>query len=341
MFNRFLRAPSQQMSRRFASRGLMLLVILTFGTTGFMLIEGGGLLDSLYMTVITITTVGYGEIVHLSAAGRIFNMFLIMVGVAFVLYMFSKITEDVVEGGLRATFGRMRMKKDVSKLRDHYIVCGYGRIGKVICKILEDNGRSCVVIEKSAHKIPAILEQGYHVLEGEASDDQTLKDAGIMVARGLIAVVSSDADTVYITLSARGIRPDLFIMARSSGEDGAETKLLRAGANKVLSPYYIGATRMAQQLVRPTVIDFIDLAVHGGELGLRLEEMVISADSKMAGATLMDSGIRKKYDLIVVAIKRQGGEMQFNPSPNTPLDVSDTLVVLGNHKDIKDLEAEL
>ncbi|HSH12247.1 MAG TPA: potassium channel protein, partial [Desulfurivibrionaceae bacterium] len=332
---------SQRMSRRFASRGLMLLVILVFGTTGFMLIEGGGLLDSLYMTVITITTVGYGEVVHLSTAGRIFNMFLIMVGVAFVLYMFSKITEDVVEGGLRATFGRMRMKKDVSKLRDHYIVCGYGRIGKVICKILEDNGRPCVVIEKSAHKIPAILEQGYHVLEGEASDDQTLKDAGIMVARGLIAVVSSDADTVYITLSARGIRPDLFIMARSSGEDGAETKLLRAGANKVLSPYYIGATRMAQQLVRPTVIDFIDLAVHGGELGLRLEEMVISAGSKMAGATLMDSGIRKKYDLIVVAIKRQGGEMQFNPSPNTPLDVSDTLVVLGNHKDIKDLEAEL
>lgn len=341
MFKRFLKSPAHHTTRRFAGRSLMLVLILGFGTAGFMLIEGGTLLDSLYMTVITITTVGYGEIVHLSAAGRVFNMFLIMIGVAFVLYMFSRITEDVIEGGLRATIGRMRMKKDVARLRNHYIVCGFGRIGKVICKILEDNGRPFVVIEKSAHRIPAIAEQGYHVLEGEAADDQTLKDAGIMTARGLIAVVSSDADTVYITLSARGIRPDLFIMARSSGEDGAETKLLRAGANKVLSPYYIGATRMAQQLVRPTVIDFIDLAVHGGELGLRLEEMVISAGSKVAGSTLMDSGIRKKYDLIVVAIKRQGGEMQFNPSPNTPLDVSDTLVVLGNHKDIKDLEAEL
>jgi voltage-gated potassium channel len=264
-----------------------------------------------------------------------------MIGVAFVLYMFSKITEDVVEGGLRATIGRMRMKKDVARLRNHYIVCGFGRIGKVICKILEDNNRPFVVIEKSPHRIPAITEHGYYVLEGEAADDQTLKDAGIMTARGLIAVVSSDADTVYITLSARGIRPDLFIMARSSGEEGAETKLIRAGANKVLSPYYIGATRMAQQLVRPTVIDFIDLAVHGGELGLRLEEMVVSADSKLAGSTLMDSEIRKKYDLIVVAIKRPGGEMQFNPSPNTPLDASDTLVVLGNHKDIKALESEL
>ena len=306
-----------------------------------MLIEGGGFLDSLYMTVITITSVGYGEVFHLSAAGRIFNIFLIMIGMAFVLYIFSKITEDVVEGGLRATFGRMRMMKGIARLRNHYIVCGFGRIGKVICKILEENGRPFVVIEKSAHRISAVTELGYRVLEGEAADDQLLKDAGIMHARGLIAVVSSDADTVYITLSARGLNPDLFIMARSSGEDGAETKLIRAGANKVLSPYYIGATRMAQQLVRPTVIDFIDLAVHDGKLGLRLEEMVISADSKFAGTTLMDSGIRKKYDLIVVAIKRQDGEMQFNPSPNTPLDVSDTMVVLGNYQDIKALEAKL
>lgn len=341
MFDRLFTSPPQQTARRLAVAFLLLLAILAFGTGGFMLIEGGRFLDSLYMTVITITTVGYGEVVHLSTAGRIFNMFLILIGVSFVLYMFSKITEDVVEGGLRATIGRMRMKKDVAKLRNHYIVCGYGRIGKVICKILEDNNRPFVVIEKSAHKIPAIVEQGYLVLEGEASDDQILMDAGIMRAKGLIAVVSTDADTVYITLSARGIRPDFFIMARSSGEEGAETKLIRAGANKVMSPYYIGATRMAQQLVRPTVIDFIDLAVHGGELGLRLEEMVVSADSKLAGSNLMDSGIRKDYDLIVVAIKRSGGEMQFNPSPSSPIDAADTLVVLGNHKDIKELEEAL
>jgi voltage-gated potassium channel len=341
MFNRWQRSQANPMTRRIIDGIVLLLLIVSFGTGGFMLIEGGALLDSLYMTVITITTVGYGEVVHLGTGGRIFNIFLILIGVAFVLYMFSKITEDVVEGGLRATIGRMKMKKDVAKLRNHYIVCGYGRIGKVICKILEENNRSFVVIEKSPHKIQAIVDQGYLVLEGEASDDQTLKDAGIMAARGLIAVVSSDADTVYISLSARGIRPDLFIMARSSGEEGAETKLLRAGANKVLSPYYIGATSMAQQLVRPTVIDFIDLAVHGGELGLRLEEMLVAPEAKLAGSTLMNSEIRKKHDLIVVAIKSLQGEMHFNPTPDTMLNGGDTLVVLGKQDNIKKLESEL
>ena len=329
------------MTHRIFVGALLLLLILAFGTGGFMLIEGAGLLDSLYMTVITITTVGYDDVVHLGTVGKIFNIFLILIGVAFVLYVFSKITEDVVEGGLRATIGRMRMKKDVAKLRNHYIVCGFGRIGKVICQILQENNRPFVVIEKSSHKIQAIVDQGYLVLEGEASDDQTLKDAGIMTSRGLIAVVSSDADTVYIALSARGLRPDLFIMARSSGEEGAETKLLRAGANKVLSPYYIGATSMAQQLVRPTVIDFIDLAVHGGELGLRLEEMRVAPEAKLAGSTLMSSGIRKNHDLIVVAIKSLQGEMHFNPTPDTMLNGGDTLVVLGKQEDIKELESEL
>jgi voltage-gated potassium channel len=198
-----------------------------------------------------------------------------------------------------------------------------------------------VVIEKNPHKLQAIAERGHLVLEGEASDDRILKEAGIENAKGLIAVVSSDADTVYITLSARGIRPDIFIMARSSGEEGAETKLIRAGANKVLSPYYIGATRMAQQLVRPTVIDFIDLAVHGGELGLRLEEMRVHESSSLAGKTLMDSGIRKDHDLIVVAIKRNPGEMMFNPNPGTLINVFDTLIVLGSQDNIKALERSL
>lgn len=327
--------------RRLLVSGVLLLAILAFGSLGYMLIDGAGFFDALFMTVITITTVGYNETFPLSAHGRIFTVFLILIGVGFVLYVFSKITEDVIEGGLQKTIGRMNMKKKVARLRDHYIVCGYGRIGKVICRILEENKRPLVVIEKNPNEIEAIVKSGHLVLEGEAADDQTLKEAGIEHARGLIAVVSSDADTVYITLSARGIRPDMFIMARSSGEEGAETKLIRAGANKVLSPYFIGATRMAQQLVRPTVIDFIDLAVHGGELGLRLEEMVVQKTSPIAGRTLMDSGIRKDHDLIVVAIKREQGEMMFNPSPSTVIKVSDILVMLGSQDNIKALEREL
>jgi len=327
--------------RRLLVSGVLLLAILAFGSLGYMLIDGAGFFDALFMTVITITTVGYNETFPLSAHGRVFTVFLILIGVGFVLYVFSKITEDVIEGGLQKTIGRMNMKKKVARLRDHYIVCGYGRIGKVICRILEENKRPLVVIEKNPNEIEAIVKSGHLVLEGEAADDQTLKEAGIEHARGLIAVVSSDADTVYITLSARGIRPDMFIMARSSGEEGAETKLIRAGANKVLSPYFIGATRMAQQLVRPTVIDFIDLAVHGGELGLRLEEMVVQKTSPIAGRTLMDSGIRKDHDLIVVAIKREQGEMMFNPSPSTVIKVSDILVMLGSQDNIKALEREL
>lgn len=327
--------------RRLLVSGILLLLLLAFGTIGYMLVEDAGFLDSLYMTVITITTVGYNESIPLDGKGRIFTIFLILIGVGFVLYVFSKITEDVIEGGLQKSIGRMNMKKRVARLRDHLIVCGYGRIGKVICQILEENNRPFVVIEKNPHKLQAIAERGHLVLEGEASDDRILKEAGIENAKGLIAVVSSDADTVYITLSARGIRPDIFIMARSSGEEGAETKLIRAGANKVLSPYYIGATRMAQQLVRPTVIDFIDLAVHGGELGLRLEEMRVHESSSLAGKTLMDSGIRKDHDLIVVAIKRNPGEMMFNPNPGTLINVFDTLIVLGSQDNIKALERSL
>lgn len=327
--------------RRLVVSGILLFIILALGTGGYMLIEDVGFLDSLYMTIITITTVGYDETFPLGTQGRIFTIFLILIGVGFVLYVFSKITEDVLAGGLQKTIGRMKMKKRVARLRDHLIVCGYGRIGKVICKILKENNRPFVVIEKDPHKIQAIADCGHLVLEGEASDDNILKEAGIEHAKGLIAVVSSDADTVYITLSARGIRPDVFIMARSSGEEGAETKLIRAGANKVLSPYFIGATRMAQQLVRPTVIDFLDLAVHGGELGLRLEEMLVQETSRLQGKSLIDSEIRKDHNLIVVAIKRDHGEMMFNPKPGTIIKIADTLVVLGSQDSIKALEREL
>lgn len=235
------------------------------------------------------------------------------------------------------------MEKKVSGLKKHYIVCGFGRIGRGICKILKENNRDFVIIEKDPVELQKINDLGYLALEGEASVDDVLLKARINEARGLIAVVTSDADNVYISLTARGLNPNLYIMARSSGEEGAETKLLRAGANKVISPYYIGACRMAQQLVRPTVIDFIDLAVNTSthELGLRLEELAVSAKAKIVNMPLQSSGIRKKYDLIVVAIKRENGEMLFNPNPQSMLLPGDIMVVLGEQEHIKGLEQEL
>ena len=319
----------------------ILFAILTFGTLGYMIIEGSPLLDSLYMTLITITTVGYGEMIRLSPAGKIFTMGLILVGMGYVLYLVSKITEAMVEGGLRRILGRINMQKKVAKLSGHYIVCGFGRIGKVICDSLKQDSRIFVVIEKDEHEVQRIAEFGFLVLQGDAANDEILLDAGVAQAKGLIAVVSSDAENVYIVLSARGLNPELFILARSSGIEGAETKLLRAGANKVISPYFIGGCRMAQLIVRPTVIDFVDLTVHGGELGLRLEELAVSGGSQYVDQALLESDIRKEFDLIVVAIKRDHGEMIFNPSPQTKILAGDTLVVLGEYENIKALEKRL
>ena len=320
---------------------LILLIILVIGTSGYMLIEHSNLIDSFYMTVISITTVGFSEVIPLNSTGKIFTVFLIFGGVGFFLYMVSLITEAMVEGGLHAFLGRRKMEKKMAELKGHFIVCGFGRIGKVICKILHENRRKFLIIENNPDEIKIIEELGYLVLDGDATNDDILNKANIMDAKALIAVTSSDADNVYVILSARGLRPDIYILARSSGKKGAETKLLRAGANKVFSPYEIGARRMAQSLMRPTVIDFIDLTVHEGELGLRLEELQISDRAAIAGKTLMESGIRSEHDLIVVAIKRQMGEMLFNPHPGSELMVGDILVVLGDQTNIKGLEAKL
>jgi voltage-gated potassium channel len=318
---------------------IALVAILTFGSLGYMILEDASFDDGLYMTMITVTTVGYGEMVHLSPAGRHFTMVLILIGVGYVMVVFREITESVVEGGIRSALGKRNMSKKLEKMRDHYVVCGFGRIGQVICQLLKENNKKFVIIEKSDEEIEQILELGYMALKGDASDDDMLIQAGVARAKGLVGVVSSDADNVYISLSARSLNPELYIVARSSGDRRAEEKLKRAGADQVISPYYIGAFRMASLILRPTVTDFIDLAVSGSDLGLRLEEIVVTANATtLVNKTLMESEIRKNFNIIVVVIKRKAGHSVFNPTPITLIEEGDTLVVLGEVEQIKALE---
>ena len=320
---------------------LIFITLLLVGTFGYMLTEGMSFWMGMYLTIITVFTVGYGDFVPVHPSGRVFTVFLVITSVSFVMYTFSKVTETMIEGELRGLYKRRKMNRQISRLRDHYIVCGFGRIGKEICKILQEHQRPFVIIEKDVEEIKAIEDLQYLYLQGEAADDEVLLNAGIERAKGLVSVVASDADNLYITLTARVLYAHLYIMTRSSGTRGVQTKLKRAGATRVISPYSIGARRMAHLIVRPTVSDFLDLTMRAGELDLIMEELVVGPDSHLNGKNLIESEIRKKYDVIVVAIKRQDGTMLFNPKSETRIMVSDILIVLGATEHITGLAKEM
>lgn len=316
------------MIRRIVIGGIIIAVLLAGGTAGYYFLEGWSLLDALYMTSITVTTVGFGETHALSPYGRIFTMFLIFTGVGTVFYIMSLVTQIVVEGKLRQIMGRRSLIKGIRQMRDHYIVCGHGRIGSLLVQLLRERGVPLVVIDSSEEVTRRLEEQGVPYILGEATEEYLLTDAGIERARGLVASVSSDAHNVYIALTAKGMRPDLFVIARAT-ELGSEKKLKRAGADKVVSPYLIGARRMAQAVIRPSVADFVDLTFLDSQMGLQMEELKVGEETELAGVALKDSGIRQKLDLIILAIKKSGGKMLFNPQADAVIDIGDTLICLG------------
>lgn len=329
-------------ARRLLLHALIFLIILLCGSIGYLLIEGPEwtTLDALYQTMITLTTVGFQEVHPLSSPGRIFTMFLILSGMGFIFYFLFRATEVVIEGTVKDLFGRRKLEKKITRLEGHYIICGYGRIGRTVAQLLQQKPLEVVVIDKNPEYIPEFQEKGLLYILGEATDEDLLIKAGIEKAKGLVAVVSSDADNVYITLTARGLNSKLFILARAA-EEASVRKMIRAGADKVVSPYDIGARRMANTILRPTVIDFIELAMHTRNLELQMEEITIREGAQLQNVTLMESAIRKDYNLIVVAIKKRAGEMIFNPSPQAKLQVGDTLVVLGDRGNLTRLERQL
>jgi voltage-gated potassium channel len=317
---------------------LVPVVLLLVGTFGYTLIEEDWSLDdSLYMTVITLTTVGFNEVHTLSSGGRVFTMFLCLGGIFTLFYTATEIIRAVVSGEFQGILGRKRMERTLEKMRNHLIVCGCGRMGKLVCQELAVQQLAYVVIDRQAGFARSFAFPYGVPLEGDAASDEVLKHAGIDRARALITVVASDPENLYITMSARLLNDKVFIVARSEEKEG-EQKLLRAGANRVVSPYHIGGVRVAQAALRPTVTDFIEVATRTEHVALQIEEVRISAQSRLAATTLKDSRLRQEHGVIVVAIKKGSGRMVFNPPSDTLLETDDTLVVIGDRQHLDQLE---
>lgn len=281
----------------------MLIGIVAFGTSGYFFVERMPLFEAFYMTIITISTVGYAEIIPLTQAGRALTIVIIILGITVGAYTISMLVRAFIEGEMLKIFGRRKVQKQITELKDHYIVCGFGRIGRIICNELAADKVNFVVIEQDPSIIETIESKNYLFLEMDATCEEALLKAGIMKAKGIATALRSDANNVFITLTAKGLRPDIYILARASHENN-EDKLSRAGASRVVSPHLIGGKRMAQVLKRPTVVDFIDIATMGSSLGLMMEEAKIGNGSNLTGKNLVDSQLRKDFGVIIVAIKK-------------------------------------
>lgn len=313
-------------------------LVLSFGTVGYMIIEEWGIIDSLYMTVITLASVGFKEVHDLTDAGRIFTIVLIIGGLGTIFYALDTGAKIILEGELHEVFRRKRLEKRLDNLKDHFIICGYGRMGRIICRELREHGIPFVIAEKETASTAE--NDDIIIFHGDATKDEVLKALGIERARGLISVLPTDAENLYVVLSARGMNPKLLIVARA-GEEGSEQKLFRAGADKVVSPYHIGGLRIAHTVLKPAVVDFIEFATRSGNIDLQMEEIPIRPDSHFIGKSLDECGIGRELGIIVVAIKKPGGEMKFNPTSRTQIAEGDTLIALGEISKLKILEGKI
>jgi len=327
----------EELRKRLVLSAALIALIVSFGTIGYMGIEGWNFIDSLYMTIITLTTVGFKEVNDLSLSGRIFTIVLLIGGVGTVFYTLGIGAKIIVEGELQEVYGRRRLEKKLKDLRDHYIVCGYGRMGKIVARELKHEKLKYAVIEKNEVILDSDEKNETLIIQGDATRDDLLKRVGIERAKCLISVLPTDAENLYVVLSARGLKPDLLIVARA-GEEGSEQKLLRAGADRVVSPYHIGGLRMAHSVLKPAVVDFIEFATKSGNIDLQIEEITIQEGSQLVNHSLDECGIGRDLGIIIVAIKQKTGEMRFNPTFRTAIQVGDTLIAVGETSKLAVLE---
>jgi len=317
---------------------LLILALHVLGTVGYTVVEGWSLWDSFYMTVITITTVGYGEVHPLSAGGRAFTVVLLLTGVGTFFYAFTLFMTLLSEGKWTERRAHKRLARMLDDLTDHFIICGYGRMGEIIAREFARHNVPFVVIERNPERMHLAMEHGFVAVEADASSEDVLRRVHIDRARGLVAAVSTDAENVYAVLSARLLRPELFIVGRAETDD-ARVKLKRAGADRVISPYHLGGVQLAQTALRPAVVDFVQLATSSENLDLNLEQVHIGGGSPLDGCSLVDSGVRQRFGVVVVGIRRADGRMDFNPEPEMMMRAGDDLVVLGRARSLKELEA--
>lgn len=316
--------------------GLLLVLVIAIGTSGYHYIEGWPWFDGFYMVVTTLTTIGYQEVHPLSHAGRVFNVFVITSGVSLLLLGVGLLSQALLEFELQSFFGRRRMEREIGRLTDHYIICGMGRVGRSVARELARKPAQFVIIENAEPKRQRFATENWLVLSGDATQEQTLREAQIERARGLIAATTTDATNLYIVLTARGLNPHLKIIARAS-EDAAEKHLLTAGADSVVSPYSFAGQRIAQSLLRPHVVSFLDTATTHLGMDLEIGEVHITAGSMFAGKTLESSRIRQERGVIVLAIKRRDA-MRFNPAPDERIEPNDCLIAMGEPAQLRQLE---
>lgn len=323
--------------RRLAIGGIAALTLTVTGIIGYIAIEGFDFLDALYQTVTTITTAGFGEIKPLGRGGRIFTLVLIVVGILVILYILTAVMQIAVEGELENILGRRRMKSKIEALNDHYILCGFGRVGEEIAREFSQRRIPFVVVESNPEALGRLQQRGYLLVEGDAATDSALLTAGIRRARCLLAASDSDAGNTFIVLTAKALNPNLYVIARA-GHPESEPRMLRAGADRVVSPYGLAGRRMALSALQPMVLEFFDmLAAPGGQI---LAELDISAESGLAGQTIHDL-LHTCPSAVVLGLQKASGEIQVGPRADSMLAEGDRLIVLGEESELEAIRTPL
>lgn len=328
----------QRLARRFLFVALAITAVLAIGTAGFMLIEGYSLFDAFYMTLLTMTTVGYGDSLH--SSGRIFNSFLLVVGVTTILVAIGAMTQTIIEVEFGEALGKRRNKRMIEKLENHFIICGYGRVGRGAASELQQAGVPFVVVDIDDGRVEKSISAGMLAVAADSTRDETLRAVGITRAKGLVCALATDADNLFVLLSAKFLNPGIYVATRAA-EESAEEKMRRAGADAVFAPYSITGHRLAQSLLRPHVVQFLDFTTQAAGLKVVIEQVRVSGRSPLVSKTIRELQIGRQFGVIVLAIRNGDGEMVFNPAPDTAISAGDYLIVMGHPEKLHSLESML